>query len=440
MKLNNRFIQALEREFPELKKLKEHQQSKILDIIIMCMLGVYNHKLFNDDRTFSLDNHKILRKISRPNWEKIISPFFVLFTKCADYTEHITDAYKYSERMEIFLENYSCKLSEQALPEVERQITINTKLALKSLNLINNLINNNNISEYNRIFKPNKRLNSTEQLKSRRDLFIILLENSITKEYKEATTGRLFQKSDANLQSCPGEIRKIFVSGLGNYDYDIQNCFYKIIYQLIRIKEEEDEDHPIYKYKLYPEIDYLVNKPQEYREKLSDEWCVPVPTVKQILTSMLNGGAQNHKSDCFKNICPVEELNYQYTRKILDSRRYKDIKKELKRIKEILTKRYVKNGETLKNVAGKILDLKMKKPGKKRNTSKNKIITHIVQGIERNILDVVSEEYFYQMELKIHDGWILNKDIDTKEIESLIKSKTGFDVVIIKKSLNFDLP
>ena len=82
-----------------------------------------------------------------------------------------------------------------------------------------------------------------------------------------------------------------------------------------------------------------------------------------------------------------------------------------------------------------------------KEVAKNKIVSHMLLGIEASILVFVMEEELKAFTMPHHDGWVSYNNWDTGILEKIIKAKTtrmmvdyngiakGFDIKITKKRI-----
>lgn len=392
----------------------------IVDLIYRCYCGKQNHILYGKGELVFFLKAAQLRKISSRRWKELISPFFVLVN--TSFVVHdFTRAYKFTDELLMSLDLYDIDSVKAKNNSEKNIIKINVDNGLRALILIQRLLKDNNYQSYNDVFEPKKRIKKASELRMKKFKLISLLSNTTQNIYEERNTGRLYLQSESNIQSCDTEIRRLLLSGMGYYDYDIENCHYSLLYQLL-----ERENINMF---LFPVLTRYVKSKNEFRETLSREFGVDVNKTKEILASLINSGAASFKSTCFA------EMEYErVTKKIISNHIFKRLKEELKNIKGIFFEKHVKNG-IFTNTVGKRLDIKLKSEGVKRNTNKSKLMAYMLQGYERKILDAVTSKYSDIVVLKIHDGWVLKKDIPAEEIAETIRKETGFSVSISKEPL-----
>ncbi len=417
----NDLYQFLLTNFPVLNEYEAKHRNFIINMIYKCYCGRRNHNIYSkSDMVFSF-KASYLRKLNFRNWEKLIAPFFLVINPLF-IPKEFTRAFTFTDELLKVLDEFD--IGEIKAKDVSKnnEIIINVDNGIRALKFIQHLISKKDFQTYNKVFEPKNDIQSISELKMKKYKLISLLFNSTQIKYKEGNTGRLYQQSDCNLQACPSELRKVLLSGLGYYDYDIENCHYSILYQLL-LKNNIDAN-------LFPVFKKYIEFKRDFREKLSKEFEIDLTTTKDILSALVNSGATNYKSRCFTG------LKYEHIKdKILSNDTFVSLKKELKIIRMIIQQLYVKGDEVV-NEIGKILELKIKTEGKKRNLQKSKIMSHILHGYERLILDTVCNKYNDLLVLKIHDGWILRKNIQRKDIIDEIKIKTGLNVSLSKDPLD----
>lgn len=411
------------KHFSELSEMEGYSRDIIIDLITATRKGYFQHSMFSKQRIFSFSTRKVLEKINKRNWESMIKPFFIRKYPVANRFNHTTDGYVYSDRFEQFLNGYPQILEEkkETIKTMKREIRINISLSYQFLKFIQECILIENYQEYNKVIKPKNNISSVDELKNKRDELCSVIENTTEKKYKEPENSRrLFMVSDANLQMLSSDIRKVVLSGFGNYDFDIINCHFTLIWQMldeIRYGDFSDSEYlenQKHKNQEFSDLKQLVKNPDSYKNELSEEWLVSIPKTKQILTALVNGGAQNFSSKCFKNISIIKEQERTQQEFILKSGKYQRLKAQMKTVKEILYGKYHNQFKAIK---------------------KKDFISYLVQSRERDILDIIRLNF--DCELLTFDGFVINANIPVEELEQLVFESTGFQVKYRKEPLNF---
>ena len=403
--------------FDELTKLNGHQINIILSIIINCFNGNYYHRghLAKDYLVFSISS-QLIKEIHQKKGLQFIKIFFDVhdesysFHKNKKYSK--TKAFVFTKKLESILSIYEKNNFEEIKQSIinnnkMNKIKINPERTGKAILHITDLYkmgNSKALEIYNDTYKPKEPLKagdifyySRNQLYFRRNKLMLICQDVNWQEYKESRTGRLFQVDTSNFQNLNSELRKVVLGGMGYYDYDIENCHYSLLLQIL-----EKNNINLTEFKVIRQ--YVRNK-NKFRDNLSKEWNISTHLVKKILISLINGGAIKFGSLSFINL-EKDTIN-----KIFASDTYNKLKSELKKAKEYLLKVY----DTIPN------DIK------------TKLLAYILQGIESQILEVVDTKY--KCILKIHDGWILDKNIPAIQISKFIEKETGFVLKIQKEEL-----
>ena len=249
--------------------------------------------------------------------------------------------------------------------------------------------------------------------------------------YNESASGRLFAtKFNPNPQGVPREVRK--AAFYGHYDIDIENCHYALLWNEAKQCGLELKTVKI----------YLDNKKQ-IREELVAHTGLPVDIVKEGLLAIIYG-------------CSGKPY-YQYKGELLETTLLKDMGKsgfklffehpfvlmlleERDIAQQTIIKRYVakhqtKNGHinnkygTTKSIKGAVC-----KNGSIHKNHVKSLLSHILQGAERAILDVMIECLDgTKIALLQHDGLTYRECVSRDEldkIESTILERTGYEIQI----------
>lgn len=225
-----------------------------------------------------------------------------------------------------------------------------------------------------------------------------------------------------DLQSYPRPLRDAFLARNGfHYDYDIQCCNVTLIMQYAeQCLHNYRKSHSNKKSMVLRNDAILkyIRKKDEIRQQISDEVCVPIETVKAVITALVNGASlKNRYGSLYETLgSRVARKFYQidFIRRFIDNIKscwecitaYDDRRKE--------TLRRMKNGEA-KTVKSKL-------------KANQKAVIYF--QLEKNVTDVV-RNYCLDKGYKtffIHDGWVTNNLIDTHELLMLIKIKTGYSI------------
>ena len=63
-----------------------------------------------------------------------------------------------------------------------------------------------------------------------------------------------------------------------------------------------------------------------------------------------------------------------------------------------------------------------------KKTTGRKLLAHILQGLEVKILDVIMGNIGKDMKVLIHDGFILQRFVEHKELVKVVKDKLGIEL------------
>ena len=247
--------------------------------------------------------------------------------------------------------------------------------------------------------------------------------------YTVAANGRLLHP----LQNMKREYRAELFKGW--YSYDIQACAPTILAQLYNRLEPNE---PL------PNIQIFLQNREEIREEIAKQTGVESVSIKRVINGMFFGQTiptdkqarwdistkkqeENFKFSLINTIGPVatEKLltNELFYAIVLECQ-IKIMRRLSRRLRAMTT--LSKEGRELVNAAG------CKKVMKRWNP--RQAVAHTYFGFERQVINVVSE-YLGERGINfllIHDGWLTDKPIETKELKALIVDTIGF-------SLDFDM-
>ena len=110
--------------------------------------------------------------------------------------------------------------------------------------------------------------------------------------YKERNTGRLYGVGKGNIQNKQKELRTMLLSGMGYYDYDMENAHYNILEQYYRMLSN----------KKLKRIRQYVNNTKGIRYRLVKETGNNYRTIKQCLISLIYGGGIDNTHNTINGI------------------------------------------------------------------------------------------------------------------------------------------
>ena len=250
-------------------------------------------------------------------------------------------------------------------------------------------------------------------------------KNNIPLVYRSKKKGlrltNIAEGLSVNLQGLKKEIRKKLFKGF--YDYDIEAAAPTIMYQLY---QQAYPDSP----KLEHIEKYITNK-HIYRKALAiiirkqsnitDE-ADAIKKAKAIYTAILFGANALSKKSTLN-------LNYKIQKSMTASPFVGGLILDIKQIFRGMNEYYKpkrklidKETKTYEFYNPFGLAISIEKWSIKR------VLAYIYQSIERHILDLVCEQYKNEIILRIHDGFITNKELKIEELEDYIEAKTKFRI------------
>lgn len=229
----------------------------------------------------------------------------------------------------------------------------------------------------------------------------LLPEGMLPQEYIEAESGRLYGHG-VHLQNVCREVKIIALAGVG-HEYDFANCHFSIFKQLA-----ERAGCPC------PTIeDYLAHK-NETRQQLAQDIGATAAQVKECLLITLNGGtAYSLNSDIVKEIGAVKSL------KLRQHPFYKALQQDIRRGTTAILNNARQDCRRVYNAMCK---------GISRRKKKGKLLAHILQGQEAQMLNIVLRHYGSEMLLLQHDGFTCRTEVDMDFLQAEILRETGLDM------------
>jgi ribosomal protein S24E len=226
--------------------------------------------------------------------------------------------------------------------------------------------------------------------------------------YEERSTGRYFAKYGA-LQGYRKSVR--YAALQGRYEYDIEAAHQNILIEIFNRKTVTFEELNIVK-------NYIVSK-DDIRNRLAKELDIPKSLVKTIITGLTYGSKliNNSKYSIYKD-CKGDQVIIE---RILSN----DWLKSLEAVFKKTVKHLIGSRTIIKNAVGIIRPLKEIDSSKGMN--KSQAVAHILQGHEREILDVIIANYNRDtISLLLHDCVVFNGQLDSQEISRIVKENTNF--------------
>ena len=299
---------------------------------------------------------------------------------------------------------------------------------------------------------------SLQQIENRRQKAIELLnkasvdilgEGRILQVYTEKESGRLFADEWLNLQNLPTEMRFIAMGGLGYYEYDIENAHYNFLYQL----------NNMFGGRHLETISHYIRNTKQVRLDTAEDTGIDYGVIKDIMISLIYGAGINqyHYYDKASNTSKdnaIMGILLEYTNNnrddahklfdlVANNSTIKGLKEDIKTAQRHM-KTYWKvqkkdNKEYLVNTFGKIKPMIDENGDKVRD---NKLLSHMLMGIEASILVFIMEEEQKSFIMPQHDGWVSLVDWNTKTLEKIIKAKSTkmmMEYAGIGKSINVSI-
>ena len=282
----------------------------------------------------------------------------------------------------------------------------------------------------------------------------ILGEGKVLQVYTEKESGRLFADEWLNIQNLPKEMRYIAMGGLGYYEYDIENAHYNFLYQLNKMFGGPPLDS----------VSKYIQKTKVIRDDIADTTGVDYGVIKQIMIAMIYGAditqyhtynQETHKSE--DNAVMSILLKYTEGHKgdalhlfdmVKENSMVSGLHRDIKLAKEHMKKHWVVESERGQEYIVNPFRKKKKLLDHDGNpVALNKLMSHMLLGVEASILVFVMEEEMKDFIMPHHDGWVSINNWDTKTLEQIIKAKTarmmydycniaiGFDIKITKKRI-----
>ena len=252
--------------------------------------------------------------------------------------------------------------------------------------------------------------------------------------YKERNTGRLYTTGWGSIQNTQKELRTMLLSGLGYYDYDMENAHYTILGQYYKMISGR---------KLSAVSKYISNT-SGTRERISHDTGIRLDLVKKCLLGIVYGAKISDKVKVINGkhtTTDIYDTIYGQTKdeKIADYMfdKFSNDDEIIEIWKDVdIAYRYIKNNwkissykggnkERMINMNGNTTYTKeLKLNGKYEYKSKGRLLSHFLQGIEARILKDIILEEGNSFRLAIHDGWVSHINWDIADIENRISKHT----------------
>jgi len=228
-------------------------------------------------------------------------------------------------------------------------------------------------------------------------------EGYVIHRYVESKAGRLYAKN-INLQTTPRAVKQAALHGL--WEYDFENCHYSIFQQLA---QQAGVDCPNIQH-------YLAHK-RVVRDQIATEIQITVDQAKVCLIAIMYGARESvwHESAIPEAVGDKAERLYQHPL-------FKGLMGEIRAGREAILAGWPDKGRTTyRNMMGKRI---------KKKESNEKILAHLIQGIEARMLNIVLDLYPEDILLLQHDGFAAANRLDRNLITDKISDETGFDMAL----------
>jgi hypothetical protein len=222
----------------------------------------------------------------------------------------------------------------------------------------------------------------------------------IAQQYVESASGRLYAK-DINLQNTPSLIKQAALEGL--WEYDFSNCHWDIARQMAAQ----------YGYTCTAINHYLSNK-KLVRAAIATKVGISINQAKVCLLAIMYGAKQSTWHD---NAIP-KAIGKEAAKRLFEVELFKGLCDDITQARKVIVKNYPRNQRGhLSNAMGKPIE--GSKPPKK-------ILAHLIQGVEAQILNLVIDLYPDKIVLLQHDGFAANTRLDDQQIVTEVERVTGY--------------
>lgn len=232
------------------------------------------------------------------------------------------------------------------------------------------------------------------------------MSGSLVHRYEQSNSGR-FYAQDTNFQNTHSLIRKAALHGF--YDYDIENCHYSILEQMAS---------PYFKCKA---IRHYLNRKTGIRQGLMTRLKITKNQAKKCLIALVYGARFSLREDddeqpldaIAKTLGSIEKADA-----LFNSRLFKALRDDISASRRVI----IANCEvSRKGQIHNALGLPMP-----ANAAPEKMLAHLLQGVEAMALDAMHSLYPDKIVLLQHDGFTSTSELDTGRMVAAIKEKTGY--------------
>ena len=231
--------------------------------------------------------------------------------------------------------------------------------------------------------------------------------------YVQASSGRLYAKG-VSLQTTPRVVRQAALTGL--WDFDVANCHYSILHQMaaphgIRLEAIEG---------------YLADQ-KTVRNSIANDAGITRDQAKICLLAILYGARLLLWPE---NAIP-KEIGEEAAKRLFSVKLFADIHQDIQKARRVILDGHPRTRTGwLKNMFGLSIG---------GRASKEKLLAHLIQGVEATALKAVLDAYPEDIVLVQHDGFTATRALDAKAIEATVLMATGYRLPFKVERLQIDL-
>jgi hypothetical protein len=228
--------------------------------------------------------------------------------------------------------------------------------------------------------------------------------------YEEKSTGRYFALH-GDLQGYRKSVRYAALEGC--YEYDIEAAHQNILIDIFDREDVEFKELDVVR-------DYIKNK-SLIRNKLAKDLNIHKSLVKRVITGLTYGAklVNNKKTSLYKD-CKGDQ---KVIERVIENGWLKSLEAVFKKTSVHL----IDDRIEINNAVNIVRPIKTKDTSKEM--SKPQAVAHILQGHEREILDVVIGNYDRNdIVLLLHDCVVFKGVVDSQEISRIVDKATRFNL------------
>jgi hypothetical protein len=257
--------------------------------------------------------------------------------------------------------------------------------------------------------------------------------------YREEPCGRAFVIG-VNLQSAPRDIRDAALHG--NWDLDLSNCHYSLLFQLAAKVGVE-----------LPEVRWYLENKKDLRDGLALRVGISLDEAKACLIVLIYGVRLTLWADA-----DVPKLiGRARARKLYADPQYRALRADVQRARKAVLRaaergairlttgsgpalrvaevRKLAEGRLFNAVGGSItlLETEGRRKGKRRAPAE--LLAHIQLGLEAKIIRVIVDAHADDVLLLMHDGLVSRRELPINEITDLIYQRTGLRMALKQEQI-----